>query len=175
MQAKSDSVPGNVLWADFTCDFSKEGLSQITGDQAIRIRSILMNRGIQIQVRRGLSRKLYLIEFWEMDECPTIDNIDDKDRTDGIQDRVNTVLDAAGIAVYAAEEAKRVSSNLENKTEIDDKEDSRKTRKNDMKALSAISSPPNSREKRSYGIQALVKIFTQGRNILAYRMRTYVG
>jgi len=70
MMSNAANTPGEALWSDFTCDFSEKGRLNLNASDSLRIRELLLSRGVHVISRRGYFRAKALVECWAKDKCP---------------------------------------------------------------------------------------------------------
>lgn len=66
------ALTAEVLWGDFTIDFSPMGIHNMSNTSLKLLRDILRQYGVFVRTKRGLPRKTALQECWKAEECPKI-------------------------------------------------------------------------------------------------------
>lgn len=69
LQAKAPLCCTKAIWSDFTCDFSPEGSASMSNPAVIRVRNLLLEKGIFVSTPRGFSKREALPEPWKADDC----------------------------------------------------------------------------------------------------------
>ena len=64
------ALTADVLWGDFTIDFSQIGIHNMSNTSLKLLRDLLLQHGIFVRTKRGLPRRTALQECWKADECP---------------------------------------------------------------------------------------------------------
>lgn len=59
-----------MLWSDFTLDFSEIGIHNLDNEQLVQIRDLFTKHGVHVRAQRGLQRRVAIKEVLRSDECP---------------------------------------------------------------------------------------------------------
>ena len=76
-----------VVWADFTTDFSLHGLKNLQPTEQVSVRDVLLNNGVHVTSKRGFPRIKAFMQCWEAEKCPIVVDIDSNDSVDNRESR----------------------------------------------------------------------------------------